>query len=342
MNPKPTNRMPDQVHPALRHLDDRYGIVWRIANVFRRFDARWIARFGLALVTGSEHRRPVFIIGMPRSGTTFLFRLLSRSGALGALPREGHDIWRLFHHPRYSGWSSDHVGSGEVRYGERRVVNAIFTASLDAHRVLEKTADNCVRALYLRELFPDAIFVVMTRNPCDVINSYINGWLDQTGRFRSYYVPERLEIEHYPHEHRWCSTLIEGWRNWTHSSVPEIAFAQWVQYVDAIKQARAATPDGLWVECHLEHFLSDPTRTSERVYSSLGISGEPALAAALEELLANPVNSLTAPGEEKWRTQNASAIYPLLPRIASRGRTIGYNVNPVTGEYEIEDSPVAV
>ena len=47
---------------------------------------------------------------------------------------------------------------------------------------------------YLLELFPDAIFVAVSRNPCEVIASLINGWRDPSGRFRTYYVPERLRI----------------------------------------------------------------------------------------------------------------------------------------------------
>lgn len=331
------HRMPDQVPGALRRFDDPWGITWRVANVFRRFDAAWLARFSGALLVPGHHHRPVFIIGMPRSGTTFLFHWLRRSDQLRALEREGHDIWRLYHHPRRSGWQSDHVGPGQVRRGERRVINAVFTAYAGRQRFLEKTADNCVRWPYLRELFPDALFVVITRNPCDVVNSYINTWQHPEGRFRSYFVPDRLDIVDYPHRHQWCSTLIEGWRDLARGgTIPEIAFAQWQQYVTSIAAARHATAPDQWFECHLEDLLTDPEHTSRRIYGALGIRDTPELASTLADLLRNPVNAMTVPRAEKWRSEHCDAVGALLPRLAEACRAIGYRIDPASGDCAIE------
>lgn len=335
--------MPPQVPRLFRPFDDRWGITWRVLNLVRRFNVRWLARFARALVVNSTHERPIFIIGMPRSGTTFLYYLLRHSNQLNALHREGHDIWRLFHHPRSTGWSSDHVGEGAIRRGERRVVNAVFSAYSGGQRFVEKSADNCVRAPYLIELFPDATFVVIKRNPCDVINSYINGWRHPEGRFRSYHVPEQLHISGYPHTYRWCSTLIEGWRDLAGSTIPEIALAQWEAYVRSISTARSRTPPAQWHECHFEDLLREPRATASALYSALGIQNEPALDDALSDLIANPVNAMTPPGEDKWLTQNQREVRELLPRIVSLSRTLGYEIDPDTGICSIQrgELPVA-
>lgn len=333
------HQMPDQVPKGLQRLDDPWGITWRVANVFRRLDARWLAKFALALAAPTRHQRPVFIIGMPRSGTTFLFHWLRHSDQLCALHREGHDIWRLYHHPRQSGWNSDRVGPGAIRRGERRVIDAIFTAYAGKQRFLEKTADNCVRWAYLRELFPDALFVVISRNPCDVVNSYINAWHHPEGRFRSYFVPDRLDIVDYPHRHQWCSTLIEGWRNLARGgSTAEIAFAQWQEYVTHISAARHATPPDMWFECHLEDLLAEPERTSQELRTAMGLRDTPELAAALADLLLNPVNAMSAPRAEKWRTEHPEAIRSLLPRLVPGAKTLGYLLDPDTGDCTIERS----
>lgn len=267
-----------------------------------------------------------------------LFHILRASDALGSRPNEGHNIWRRFHHPRKSGWKSDHVGKGEVRMGERRYVNAHFFAYAGRKRLIDKTADNVVRIPYLLELFPDAIFVVMKRNPCDAVNSYINMWRQPGGRFRSYYVPEDLAIPDYPHRRMWCSTLVHNWRQLATAPIPEIAFEQWRQYVDAIEEGRRLVPKDQWVEFFLRDLLGHPELTSRWLFQRVQIEPTPAVEAKLRELLGNPINTISEPAREKWRTQNPTALTALLPRISKHCSTLGCRVDPVTGAFDYESA----
>jgi len=315
----------------LARFDDPYGIAWRIANAVRRFDPVRTLRFVRAWVNPPEHKAPILVVGMPRSGTQFLFHLLRESPVLGSMPREGHDVWRRHHHPRRDGWQSDRVGAGQVRPGERRFVNAWFASFTGGRRLVEKTADNVLRVPYLLELFPDAMFVVIKRNPCDVLNSYINMWRQPQGRFRSYFVPAALQIPSYPHRHQWCSTLIDGWRDLITSPVPEIAFAQWREYVERIVEARRIVPAGQWIEFHFEDVLAHPESTMADLYQRLGLVPDAGMAAKLEELLANPINTLSPPGHEKWRTQNAEEVRALLPKISRLAPELGYTIDSASG-----------
>jgi hypothetical protein len=320
----------EQLPRLLRPFDDPYGITWRMWNQLRRLSVRRTARFLVGFATPPHYERPVFILGVPRSGTTMLF-LLRTSSHLGALPGEGHDVWRMYHHPRYSGWRSDAVGADEVGLAERRFVNAYFYSYVGRQRFVEKTPENCLRVPYLLDLFPDAIFVVIRRNPCDVINSLINGWRHPAGRYRSYFVPEDLDIPGYDARRRWCFALIDGWRDLKTAPVPEIALAQWQQTSAGLDAAQSLVPPEQWTELSLEELLSDPSATLARVYEHIGIPNEPALEAKLTELLANPINALTPPGQDKWRAQNANEIRPLLPRIMAHARITGYDPDPATG-----------
>ncbi len=188
----------------LEWLDDPWGIVWRASNLVRGFSPRRMVRLAAGLGRNLHYQRPLFIVGASRSGTSMLFRLLRESRSLGSLPGEGHNLWRAFHHPRSSGWESDAVGPGQLRFGERRFVKACLRSHFEGSRFVEKTPENAFRIPYLLDLFPDALFVVMWRDPCDVINSLINGWRDSAGRFRSYFVPEDLQIPGYRHRRQWC------------------------------------------------------------------------------------------------------------------------------------------
>lgn len=327
--------MPDQMPGWLQKLDDPWGISWRVVNLIKRSDWRRSRRLLRALVRGVHYERPVFVIGVPRSGTTMLFHLLRESQELGSLPREGHDLWRTFHHPRYSGWDSDAVGAGQVRPGERRYVNAYFASFFKARRFVEKTPENTLRIPYLRDLFEDAIFVVIKRNPCDGINSLINGWRQPAGRYRTYYVPQELHIPDYDHRRRWCFTLIEGWRNYSCAPIPEIAFAQWEQYTKTIAAAREQVPPSQWIEIYFEELLAHPEETFNRICEAIGIHNTLALREQLAKLIAEPVNALSPASKDKWRRDNKEEITALLPRIAALAPTLGYAVDATTGDCHI-------
>lgn len=329
-----TRQMPE----LLRRLDDPYGITWRVVNAWRRFSVRRSLRLVEGLVRNPEYRNSILIIGLPRAGTTLLFRLLRTSGGLVSLPHEGHNLWRLFHHPRYSGWDSDRVGAGQVRPLEPRFIAAGLYSYCGAGRLVEKTADNLLRTGYLLDLFPDATFVVMKRNPLNLLNSYINMWRHPEGRFRSYYVPEPLDISGYEHPRRWCSTLIPGWRRLRSSSVPEIALAQLQSYLIGLKEARSLVPQGRLVEIHFEHLLQDSERVFEDLLDRLRVDPEERLCHKLDELLANPVNALSAPDPEKWRSQNPDEVLALMPELEPVAEGLGYELDVESGECRIASS----
>lgn len=328
----------EQIPALLRPFDDPYGIMWRSWNLVRRLSARRTARFLAGYANPPRYERPVFILGVPRSGTTMLFQLLRTSSQLDALGGEGHDVWRMYHHPRYHGWRSDAVGAGALGPGEKRFVNAYFYSYIGHHRFVEKTPENCLRVPYLLDLFPDAQFVVIRRNPCDVINSLINGWRHPAGKYRSYFVPEDLHIPDHEARRRWCFALIEGWRDYRSASIPEIAFEQWRQLVVALEEARALVPDERWTEIAFEDLITEPRATVAHLYRRIDIRPEPQLEVTLTDLLVNPVNALTPPGRDKWRSQNRNEIESLLPRIAQIAPRAGYHVVPLTGAVRPHDS----
>ena len=307
----------DPMPGLLARIDDPWGIIWRAANLARRTSARRAARFAWAYARGVRHERPVFVLGAPRSGTSTVFELLKASAELGSLPGEGHDIWRFFHHPRWSGWDSDVVGAEDVRPGERRFVSARLYAHFGEGRFVEKTPENSLRVPYLLRLFPDATFIVVKRDPRDVINSLINGWRHPSGRYRSYFVPQDLAIPGHAHRRQWCFALLEGWRDSTSRPVHEIAFAQWESCTRALEDSRRLVEPSRWLELRLEDLAARPEESLRRVCRAAEIPSEPALERRLHELLASPANALSPPGAEKWRGENRNEIESLLPRIAA-------------------------
>jgi len=316
----------EQMPGPLPWIDDPWGIVWRSYHLARGFRPGRAARLVGGLFRDIRFDRPVFIIGVSRSGTTMLFRLLSECPELGALPGEGHNLWRAFHHPRSSGWSSDAVRAGEVRRGERRFVAAYLRSYFPNARFVEKTPENSFRVPYLLELFPDARFIIVRRDPLDTINSLINAWRDPRGRFRSYIVPEDLEIPGYPHRRRWCFSLIEGWRDLRTSTVPEIVCAQWEAYVEALAAARERIKPERLLEVYFEDLIGEPKSTGRRLCDFAEVAYDASFAARLERMVQQPVYALGSSREAKWRGANREEILELMPRIEPTAPTAGYSI----------------
>lgn len=106
--------MSDQMQGRLAWMDDPWGISWRVKNMIKRFDWRRSCRLIGALLRGVHYERPVFVLGVPQSGTSMLFQLLRSSEELASLPKEGHDQRGGQEHRAFT-TSSQHCVSGTGR-----------------------------------------------------------------------------------------------------------------------------------------------------------------------------------------------------------------------------------
>ena len=189
-------------------------------------------------------------------------------------------------------------------------------------RLLEKTPENCLRLPFLLALFPDARVLYLTRDGRANVNSLIEGW-QQPYLFPGYRVPEPLHIPNYRRE-RWAFTLIPGWRDLTAAPLEEICAWQWIQCNNAVLAHRAATQEQVpYLTIRYEDLVADPGPVLAEVAGFLGLDFEHDLARFAARL--PRVNVVTAPGQEKWRTQNPEAIGRILPLIEPMMRQLGYD-----------------
>lgn len=309
--PGPTTAVQRKQIPGwMRRIDDPWGITWRAINMVRRFSPARTMRFHAARFRDIRHERPVFVLGAPRSGTSTLFHLLSHHGQLGSLWKEGHDLWRKYHHPRQTGWTSDRVGAGMIRPGERMYIKQYLYSHFDQPRFVEKTPENCLRIPYLLELFPDAYFIVIRRDPRATISSLINGWRHPEGRFRSYFVPETLAIPGYTRPRQWCFTLIDGWREFKTRPIPEIAAEQWRQSAVGLIAGRKLVGEARWREISLEDYSSDARGTIDPLLEWLELPQDASMNHFMEQGTA--VNVMEGGGD--WR-KNEKEVMAVLPAL---------------------------
>jgi hypothetical protein len=172
-------------------------------------------------------KQPIFIVGAPRSGTTFL------GDCLAAIP----DISYHFE-PVATKAATRYIYQGEwgmtkAKFFYRQVYGWLMRQHLDADlRFAEKTPQNCFIIDFLSQAFPNAKFVHIIRDGRDVALSYSKKpWLQasqaESGKFepggyrygpyaRFWVEPERIrEFETTSDIHR----CIWAWRRFTESAI---------------------------------------------------------------------------------------------------------------------------
>jgi hypothetical protein len=140
----------------------------------------------------------IFLIGAPRSGSTLLLRMLGSNPAVYA-PPEPHLMTPLAHLGYYDTVEKapydpiitqrglrEIVGelpNGEADYLDalRAFTDTIYRRLLDAteHRLLlDKTPAYVLVLDFLAKLYPEARYIVLTRNPLAVWSSYVESFFD--------------------------------------------------------------------------------------------------------------------------------------------------------------------
>jgi Sulfotransferase family len=279
----------------------------------------------LSLVVRAEPpKRPILVIGCPRSGTTALLELLLRSAQLRSIHNEGHILWQPHHHPRDRGWDSDRLRAEDVSERERAYVYLALRMFVRGRRFVDKTPENCLRIPYLLELFPDASFVFLRRRPTDNVSSLMEGWRARP-RFVTYRLPERLHGLGPLSGNRWSFVLIPGWRKLRSAPLAEICARQYIACNEAVLEARDALEPSRWYEVAYEELTANPIATTRSLFERLGLVFDRSVEKYARTLPNTPsFTTLTPPRENKSRALNRAEVDRVLPLVAPVASRLGY------------------
>jgi tetratricopeptide (TPR) repeat protein len=178
------------LHFALGNVDEREGRVkpafehLQRANALKRaliaydepaalaYTRSLATAFGGAIMEqlrgcGEDSERPIFIVGMPRSGSTLLEQLLAahpdvaggdETGVLGPIVR---DVW-----PTIAASTIDELRT-HVRAIGTRYLRATDDLAMQAKRLTDKTLDNVQLVPLIHVILPNARIIHITRDPLD-------------------------------------------------------------------------------------------------------------------------------------------------------------------------------
>jgi hypothetical protein len=121
-----------------------------------------------------ELKRPIFIIGAARSGTTLIGDILKRHTDI-AYWIEPKYIWRY----RNATSSTDIRKEEEATLEVQKYIHSKFSnyvKQCKKKRFMEKTPSNCFRIPFIHKIFPDGLFLHIIRNGRDVAFSAQKKW----------------------------------------------------------------------------------------------------------------------------------------------------------------------
>ena len=288
--------------------------------------------------TSERLRRPIIIVGAPRSGSTLLFETLATCLPVYTVQGESHQQIERFTalRPQSRNYASNQLGRADA---EGPIAEALRQAFLDSLRDragqapndssevpwLEKTPKNALRVPFLNAVFPDARFVYLLREPRANIGSLMDAW--QSGRFVTYPdLPGWIGPA-------WSFLLIDGWRQLAGSPVAAIAAAQWAQANSVLLDDLAALPTQRVFALEHEAFVQNPQTYVDAIARFAGVEADQPVPATLP--LAR--HTLTPPVADKWR-RHADAMADFLPALlplAERARHFVQTIQTLhAGEFK--------
>ncbi|GAB6196921.1 sulfotransferase family protein [Lysobacter xanthus] len=264
--------------------------------------------------------RPVIILSPPRSGSTLFFETLAQAPGLYTIGSESHGVIERIQglHPSHRGYDSNRLDVADATPAVVDAVRAGFAAGLRDRdgrgapdgavvRFLEKTPKNSLRIPFLDRVFPDARYVVLYRDPREVLASMIEAW--RSGRYRMYpFLPGWTGPT-------WSLLLVPGWRELIGRPLEHVVAAQWAVTMNALIDDLSAFPDDRVVRVRHDAFLADPNATAARVAHAVDLRWDRDLAA-----LPFSRHTLTPPRPGKWRAHEEAIrrVWPLVEPTARR------------------------
>lgn len=253
--------------------------------------------------------RPIFVVGTPQAGTTFVHRALGELPGVVSLDTVARNAFdhadelrpALAGHDSHRRTATDASAATVSRIREH--LAAALTAGGEGEgpgRFVDGAPRHALRIPFLDAVFPDATFVYVYRSPRETIGGMIEAW--RSGEFVTH--PNLPDWPGPP----WSMLLIPGWRSLAGMTVAEIATEQWTTATRIMLNDLQALPPERWAVADFAALLTDPAPELERL-------------AAVLDLQWSQSAALTDAATYVLRASNSQAVEDELQRLLPQ--TIG-------------------
>ena len=230
-----------------------------VAGLIATCDRDFFARLA---GTGLDTHRPVFVFGLPRSGTTLVEQVLaSHSGVHGAgemrlVPQLFNTLPAVLYQAQGPRDCLAHLDVRGVRsLATRHLADLWAIDGGRAERVVDKTPDNYLYLGLLAVLFPRAVFIHCRRNLRDVA---LSCWATDFRTLRW-----TNDIEHIASRVRQYRRIMEHWQAVLPKPIHHVDYEEVVADLDGAARRLVAICDLDWEPACLEfHRTARPVRTA--------------------------------------------------------------------------------
>jgi hypothetical protein len=270
--------------------------------------------------------RPIVILSAPRAGSTLLFETLSQGAGVYTIGGESHQLIESIAalRPGRGVVSSNRLTrrdatSAIVEELRKRFAGRIRNRDGQAPpagaavRLLEKTPKNALRVPFLLEVFPDAQFIFLHREPRANLSSMMEAW-----RAKGFVTYRQLPGWPGP----WSLLLPPGYERVQGKPLEEIVALQWRVANETILDDLADLPRERWTSLRYEDLLRDPKAEVEKLLGFIGLEMDPRLEAYLSRPLPPSRYTQTKPDAGKWK-KNAVEIERVMPGIMAVRERLG-------------------
>jgi tetratricopeptide (TPR) repeat protein len=216
---------------------DRERLVRRVDRIVSLYDARWLAS---ALTDAHPSQRPVFVVGMPRAGTTLAEQILASHPVVA-----GAGELRFWHAAaaRYeASLLSGAMAAAPIFSSAEEYLRQLERFPADALRVVDKMPANTMNLGLIHAALPNARIIHMKRNPIDTCLSVYF----QIFSANHSYANDLQDIAHY-----------------------------YSQYVRIMNHWRSILPDGAIMDVPYEALVDEPEYWIRNMLGFLGLPWHP-------------------------------------------------------------------
>lgn len=270
-------------------------------------------------------KRPIFIVGAPRSGSTLLFETLAASEQISTVGGEAHWLVESIPElrPGAPGVESNRLGAEHYSEALAEAIANQLSAQLKDNRgrpvspesplrFLEKTPKNALRVPFFDRIFPDAMFIFLWRDPRENLSSIMEAW--RSGDWKTYNGLDGFEGP-------WSLILPPAWAAMRGKSLEEIAAFQWESTNRILLDDLGVLRRERWTHLTYANLISDPAATISSICDFAGIECTGSLLERVTGPLPLSRFTQTPPAADKWR-RNEAAVSSVLPGIDDTWRRL--------------------
>lgn len=262
--------------------------------------------------------RPIVILSAPRAGSTLVFETLAQAAGVYTIGGESHQLIESIPalRPGRGSAASNRLTQQDATAAIVAELRARFAARIHDRdgqppapgapvRLLEKTPKNSLRVPFLLEVFPDAQFIFLQREPRANLSSMMQAW-----RAKGWITYRQLPGWPEP----WSLVLPPGYERLHGRPLEEIVAFQWQAANATILEDLAVLPRARWTTVRYESLVADPRAEIGKLLEFAGLEMD----TRLEDYLAKPLplskHTQTRPDPLKWQ-QNAMEIARVMPSL---------------------------